>query len=115
MNETSLGRALKRPDIAQYLESQKALLALNAEQIKARGKSMALLVGLELMHNAKSEAVRARMVEFFAGERPAGPQFNLNINQNAGQGYVYPRPGQVVEIIDGNATSPDSQSDADDS
>lgn len=110
MNETSLGRALQRKDIAAYVESQKALLALDADKIKARGRSMALLVGIDLLHNAQSEAVRARMVEFFAGEARAAPSVSVTVNQNAGGGYEYVRPGQVIEIVEGKASAPDRQS-----
>lgn len=112
MNETSLGRALARPAIREYVENQKALITLEADKIKARGRSLALLVGLDLLHNAKSEAVKARMVEFFAGEPKSGPSVNVQINQNAANGYEYARPGQVVEIIDAKPVSPDRQSGA---
>lgn len=91
MDETALGRALRRPPIAAYLESLKALQTLDAAQMMGQAKAMAVRVGVELMHDAKSEAVRARMVEFFAGE---GKQalVNVQVNAAAPHGYAYKRP-----------------------
>ena len=91
MNETSLGRALQRPAIAAYLETLKALQTLDAAQMFGHAKAMAVRIGIELMHDAKSEQVKARMVEFFAGE---GKQalVNVQVNTNAPHGYAYKRP-----------------------
>lgn len=93
MNETSLGRALARPEVAAYIEQQKALATLDAIKLKEQAKAIAIREGIELMVSAQSEQVRARMVEFFAGE---GRQPLVNITVPAAQepatGYRYKRP-----------------------
>lgn len=109
MNETSLGRALAKPHIAAFVEYEKALFASDMLKLKERAKVLAINVGIELMHSAQSEAVRARMVEMFAGEGKPGTQVNVQINNDRG-GYEFVRPGsRIVEI----APSPDTQSSAD--
>lgn len=110
MTETALGRALKRADIAAYVDAQLAQQALDADSLKGRAKIMAIHRGIDLMHNAQSEAVQARMVELFAGEDRKAPLVNVNIGATS-KGYEYAPPGsQVVEI----RTPPDSPSSADD-
>ena len=111
MNETSLGRALQRPAIAAYIEQQKALAVLDADSLKASAKRMAIRVGIGLLHDAKSEQVRARMVEFFAGEAKTGPSVAVQVNVDRG-GYEFRRPGQrLVDIAP--ATDVQSSDDAD--
>jgi len=98
MLPNSLSRATHRPDIAAHLEGMKAQLTLDADSLKGQARSQAILVGIDLMHNAKSEPVRARMVEFFAGE-PKQNGSQVNIQVNAGGGYEYAAPGvKVVEL-----------------
>ena len=106
MNETSLGRALQRPAIAAYIEQQKALAVLDADKLKASAKRMAIRVGIGLLHDAKSEQVRARMVEFFAGEAKSGPSVAVQVNVDRG-GYEFRRPGQRLVDIE---PAPDAQS-----
>ena len=99
MNESSLGRALKKPHIAKELAHQKAIFAMELEGIEGMAKKEATLVGLDLMRNAASEAVRARMVELFTGGKGGGVTVNVQNNVNSG-GYEYTKPGErVVEIV----------------
>lgn len=111
MDESALGRALRRPPIAAYVETAIAQQAIGAEALKARAKVLALNRAIDLMHNAASEAVQARMVELFAGEAK-GAGVNVVVNQ-APSGYQYRRPldqassaidGQAVEINGNSAT-----------
>lgn len=105
LNEKSLSRALQRPEISNYLEYCKALSAIDADKLKGQARVIAIRTGIELLNDAKSEQVRARMVEFFAGEaRQAGVAVQVNVGPNAG--YVYAKPdtlsggtgSQVVDI-----------------
>lgn len=111
LHPVSLSRALARPPIRAYLEEQKALYCLDADQLKGRAKAMAINAGIDLMHNAQSEAVRARMVELFAGEGGKGAQLQVTINNDRG-GYEFVRPGQrIVDItpaIDGASDGDDA-------
>ena len=110
MNETALGRALARPAIAAWLEHLKAQAALDADKLKTQARAIAIQEGLRLMTQAQSEAVRARMVEFFAGEAKPGSQVNVQVNVDRG-GYEFVRPGaRMVEI----EPAPDSASGAED-
>jgi len=100
MNESALYRALARPDVAQYLESLKALYILEIDGLRKTVRAEAILTGRDLMANAKSEAVRARMVEFFASEDKKSPTVTIQNNINSG-GYAYAPPGaRVVDIED---------------
>lgn len=93
---------MRRPPIAAYLETAIAQFAIGAESLKTRAKVMALHRGIELMHNAQSEAVQARMVELFAGESK-GPGVVV-VNNQAPSGYQYRRPlDQASSAIDGQA------------
>ncbi len=98
MNETSLSRALLKPHIKAWMEEQKAAFAVDMLQLKDRARGIAISTGIELMHSAQSEAVRARMVELFASEGKPGSQVNVQVNVDRG-GYEFVRPGsRMVEI-----------------
>ena len=110
MDESSLGRALAKPHIKAYVEAQKALFLTDMLKLKDRAKAIAIAQGIDLMHNATSEAVRARMVELFAGEARSGPSVAVQVNVDRA-GYEFVRPGQRVVEID---PAPDLSSGADD-
>ena len=110
MNETALGRALAKPHIKAYIEAQKALFLTDMLKLKDRAKAIAIAQGIDLMHTATSEAVRARMVELFAGEARSGPSVAVQVNVDRG-GYEFVRPGQRVVEID---PAPDLTSGDDD-
>jgi predicted DNA-binding protein (UPF0251 family) len=98
MNERSLSRALKRPAVAQHLEEQKALFLQEVDALKGQAKRIAIMEGLRLMRESPSDQVRARMVEFFAGEAGKAPLVNVNIGAKS-SGYEYIPPGsQVIDI-----------------
>jgi len=107
MNESALGRALQRPAIAAHVENLKAQACIDADKLKQRAKAIAIAEGIRLMLESGSDAVRARMVEFFAGEGQRGTQVQVNVDARSG-GYEFPRPGQKVVEIEGKATPPDS-------
>lgn len=112
MDESALGRALAKPHIKAYVDTQKALFITDMLKLKERAKAIAIAQGIDLMHSAQSEAVRARMVELFAGEAKAAPQFNVQINNDRG-GYEFPRPGQrlvdITPVPDTSSGDADSQ------
>lgn len=106
MNPSALSRALHRPGMQEYLEEQKAQFCLEVDQLKGQVRRVAILEGLSLLKTAKSEAVKARMVEFFAGDPKAGTSVNVTVNAG-GQGYEYVSPGQKLVDI---TPADDSQS-----
>lgn len=99
MNETALSRALLKPHIKTYVEAQKALFATDMLQLKDRAKSIAIATGIELMHSAQSEAVRARMVELFAGDAKSGPAVAVQVNVDRGGYDFVPKGAKMVRIV----------------
>ena len=91
MNESALSRALAQPHNKAALDERKALLCLEMDSLKPIARAIAYREGMDLMQNSPSHQVRARMVEFFAGE---GKQalVNVQVNTNAPHGYAYKRP-----------------------
>lgn len=103
MNESALSRAINRPEIAAHIEHMKAQLCLDADKLKEQAKALAIREGMRLMLEGKSEPVRARMVEFFAGEARNGPSISVNVDARSG-GYEFVRPGQ--KLVDVTPTKP---------
>ena len=91
MNETALGKALAKPHIQVALEQAKALYSMEIDKLRGTAKALAIQTGLELMRSSKSDTIRARMVEFFAGE-PRQPLVNVNIPGPDRGVYSYARP-----------------------
>lgn len=112
MNASALSRAINRPEIKAHIEEQKALYCLDADSLKGLAKAIAINTGIDLMQSAASEAVRARLVEFFAGDGRPGTQVNVAVNVDRG-GYEFVKPGQrVVDIrpaIDSVSSGDDGQ------
>lgn len=107
LNENSIGRALKKPHVQTYLEEQRALFVADIDKLKGMAKALAIQTGLELMRDSADERIKAKMVEFFAGEVRQGAQVQVNVDARTG-GYEFIRPGQKVVEIEGKATAPDS-------
>ena len=111
MSEKSLSRALHKPHIADYYERQKVLALQDLKQVRKLGEVAALRVAIDLLHNSKSDSVRARMVEFFGRIEQSGPSVVIQNNINS-TGYETVRPGQrVVDIIDATHSKGSKQRD----
>ena len=91
MNETALGKALAKPHVQIALEQAKALYSMEIDKLRGTAKALAIQTGLELMRNSKSDTIKARMVEFFAGE-PRQPLVNVNIPAQDRGIYSYAKP-----------------------
>ena len=101
MNETSLSRALKIPHVQEVFEQEKQAFLTEREDLKGRAQKLAIHEGVKLLREAKSESVRAKMVEFFAGDAVRqGPSVTVNTTVNTGNvpGYAVIPPG--ASIID---------------
>lgn len=107
--EATWHKNVKRPHVQKALEDEKEKFIREIEALAERHKARALEVAAHLLENAESEAVRARMVEFFRGESKAVPSVTINNTVNSG-GYEYARPGQRIVEIEGSAqdVTPDS-------
>lgn len=91
-------KAMTRPHVQEYAQHVKDAYIQRSTELREFGKAQAIEVALELLREAKSESVKARMVEFLAGERDKSPQIAIQNNVLVG-GYEYPPPGaSLVEI-----------------
>lgn len=90
-------KALKRPEVRDYLKAVRQDFIETADAKKAFLKIKALEVAFDLMMNSKSEAIRARMVEFFAADAKVSPvAVHIDARQQPG-GYVYRRPDTLEQ------------------
>lgn len=104
LNESSLYRALGRPNVAAHLEQAKALYCMEIDKLRGTAKAIAIQTGIELMQHSNSDNVRARLVEFFAGEGRQ-PLVNVNVSTAERGIYAYNKPRDITP-------SPDSASGA---
>lgn len=97
-------KAMKRPPVRDHLEQIQRRFVTETEARRSIYKARAFEVALDLMLTAKSEAVRARMAEFLAGDGKA-PQVAVHIDARQERGgYEFVRPGKrLVEIEDCSA------------
>ncbi len=100
MSPAGYYKAMKRPAVKEHFEAVQHAYIQEAEQLRSLAKTRAIEVALDLMHNAKSETIRARMAEFLASEGKT-PQVAVHVDaRQAPRGYEYVRPGQeVVEVV----------------
>ena len=99
MNETSLGKALAKPHVAKELEAAKTLFAMEMNDLRGTAKAIAIETGIELMRTSASDAVRARMVEFFAGEAKQA-LVNVNVSTAERGVYAYTKPRDITPAPD---------------
>lgn len=98
MSPQGYHKAMKRPAVRDYLQTIQFEFVASVESDRAIYTARAMEVGMDLMLHSKSEAVRARMVEFFASDGKA-PQVSVHFGTQQTGGYEYVRPSrQVVEI-----------------
>lgn len=103
MSPQGFHKAMKRPAVRDHLQTVQLEFVAGVESNRAIYKARAYEVGMDLMVNSKSEAVRARMVEFFASDGKVSP-VSVHIDARQTGGYEYARPGQqVVEIVPNKA------------
>jgi hypothetical protein len=88
------------------LDAKKMAFAEEVDSLRETARKRAIIVGIELMGPSQPATVRARMVEFFAGEAKKGAQTNVTVNVGEAPGYAYIRPGERVIDIAADSTSP---------
>lgn len=92
LSRQGLSKALGRAAVRDLLEAEKARFIMEADGRRAWARARAFDVGMDLMMNAKSEAVRARMCEFFGSDAKVSPvSVHIDARQPA-SGYQYQRP-----------------------
>lgn len=87
-------KARKNPGVLELIRDLRRDLVESIDAKKAYLKGKALEVALDLLLNSKSEAIRARMVEFLASDAKVSPvAVHIDARQAAQQnGYTYVRP-----------------------
>jgi hypothetical protein len=95
-------KAWKQPHVQNLYSDLKAAYIHRVMDRRELLRAKALIEAERLLEHADSEAVRAKMVEFLAGEA-RGPAVSVTVNQ-APSGYQYRRPlDQASSAIDGQA------------
>jgi len=106
MSKNGFHQALKRAAVQAYLREVQAAFVAETDANRAVYRVRALEAALDLMLNAKSEAVRARMVEFLVGDGKA-PQVAVHVGARTCGGYEYIRPGErLIEITPADVSRP---------
>ncbi len=102
ITESGYHKNMKKPHILAVYQAEIEQYVQEVESLEKRHKARALEVGGQLLDNASSDAVKARMVEFFRGGRANGVSVTVNNTVNSG-GYEYARPTQKIVEIEGTA------------
>lgn len=100
LSRQGLGKALKRPEVWNLVQDARANLITEATHLREIGRVAALEAGLELMLNSTDEKIRARMVEFFAGDgKTAAVAVHIDARQEMAPvtGYRYTRPADLPQ------------------
>ncbi|MCB1342713.1 MAG: hypothetical protein KDK24_16920 [Pseudooceanicola sp.] len=109
LSESAFYKAIQRPAVRDHMQELQERFVTEVEAKRTAYRAEALDAARDLMKNAKSEAVRARMIEFLAGDGKA-PAVSVNVDarQAPARGYEFVRPGQsVVQIVDVEAAQDD--------
>jgi len=98
--EAGLSESGWRPAVVAHLQEVQERYVAEVEANRAAYKAQALEVAADLMRNAKSEQVRARMTEFLANDGNVGQGVQVNVDaRKMVSGYEYIPPGaKVVEV-----------------
>ncbi len=111
MSPQGFHKAMKRQSVRDLVEDVQRRFVAEVEAQRSIYKARAFEVALDLMLNAKSESVRARMAEFLASDGRVGQQVNVHVDaRTVGGGYEFVRPGaRLVEIQPGQVEVEDGQ------
>lgn len=98
MSESALSLALRKPHVRDALQAVQADALTDLSKLTAQARVAAIRQGIELMNSAKSEVIRAKMVELFNPREPSAtprkaasaPIFEPASPSN---GYTYTKPG----------------------
>lgn len=92
-------KACKNPAVKDLIRDLRQEVIEAVEAKKAYAKLRAIEVGIDLMLNSKSEAVRMRAVEFFGSDAKVSP-VSVHIDNRQAEppgGYIYTRPGDTID------------------
>jgi len=106
MSPQGYHKAMKRATVRDYLQTVRVEFVMGVESKRGLYKARAIEVGVALMLNSKSEAIRARMVEFFARDAKVSP-VSVHIDARQTGGYEFVRPDQRLVDIVGHTEAPE--------
>ena len=97
LSRAGFAKALKRPAVQDLVRAVQDRFIRDTEARRSVFKARAFEVALDLMLNAKSEAIRARMAEFLAGDARVSPvAVHVDARQVVRGGYEFgPRPDHI--------------------
>lgn len=95
MHEVSVYKAFAKPHVRAELDRAKTMFSLEINELKGTAKALAIQTGIELMRSSPSDNVRARMVEFFAGEGRQ-PLVNVSVSTAERGIYAYNKPRDIT-------------------
>lgn len=89
-------KAMKRAVVRDLLQEAEQRFVASVGSRRAQLQARALEVAYDLMMNAKSEAVRARMCEFLAADAKVSPvAVHIDARSVQPSGYTYRRPSAL--------------------
>lgn len=102
-------KAMKRPSVRDHLEAVQRRFVAESDAKRALYRARAFEVALDLLLNAKSEAIRARMAEFLASDGKAA-QVAVHVDARTVDrgGYEFVRPGQKIVELTGEEQGDES-------
>lgn len=102
-------KAMKRPAVRDHLEVVQRRFVTESDAKRSLYRARAFEVALDLMLNAKSEAIRARMAEFLASDGKAA-QVAVHVDARTVDrgGYEFVRPGQKIVELTGEKQGDES-------
>lgn len=105
MSQSGWYEAMKRTAVQEALREAQTAFVLEAENLRATAKARAVEVAMDLMMNAKSENVKARMVEFILSDgKGQGTQIAVSVDARhvGAKGYEFARymPDSEAKPVD---------------
>jgi lambda repressor-like predicted transcriptional regulator len=94
LSRNGLAKALRRPAVQEHEQAVREAFVAETLASRALVAARALQTAIDLLENAKSESVRARMVELLLSHLPDAPQSpSATAPRPTGAGgYTYARP-----------------------
>ncbi|WP_309667239.1 helix-turn-helix domain-containing protein [Tabrizicola sp.] len=95
LSRQGLCKALKRLEVLALVEQIRASLTTEAARLREFGRVAALEVAIDLLINSKDEKIKARMVEFLAGDGktvPVAVHIDARLEMAPATGYRYRKP-----------------------
>jgi len=102
LSEAGWHKAMKRPGVREVHDATVQRFLGDVDQLRLLARARALETAMDLMLNATSETIRARMAEFLVGDSKGAPAPSVSVHVDArqGGGYEYRRPEQrLVDLV----------------